>query len=741
MNNCHLFYHKMKKLYITMLLFEFYFGFSIIKAQTFNNDVAPIIFAKCAPCHNPNGINSQLPFTNYTEVIADTSGISTDVIIGHMPPWSPDTTYTKFLHPRTLTSTEKNKILQWINNGVPEGTGSAPVCPSFFVNNQLAGKADLVVGTGVVKSNANSSNTNPYNCFVVPLGLTEDKWLRAVEIVVGNTQAVHHVVLTIDTTASATSDMSGYCFSQPGQFGIGGWSSEAAPIVYPNKAPLKAGQRIPKGSSIVIQLHYAPGSDGLIDSTKVRLYFYNKDSLAGIRPVYNEAILQNWSGSIPVNSVTTFTVDYNINFDMSILATDPHSHFVCTKIINYAFNGTDTIPLIRVNDWHYHWQGYYYYPKPVKVPNGYQLESQHVYDNTTNNNELITDPNNPVVFGTKTTDEMLFDSFVFMLYQPGDENIDLAAIAAADTIYSNGLQPKPYENTISVVTPLTFPIISQSGLTLTSSYSTGNQWYLNGNIISGATGQTYIASQNGNYSVIVTDSGVSSTTSDSIMITIPPAPTITQNGTRLTSSSSTGNQWYLNGTAISGATDSIYTATQNGSYTAIVTISDVSSAPSNSIVITIPSAPTITQSGTTLTSSSSTGNQWYLNGIAILGATNSTYTVTQNGNYSVMVTSSGITSASSNLITITSFATGIVQNNLNDNLSIYPNPSKGVFTLQSSTKILSIEVTSSDGANILSQQINADKTTIDLSKERNGIYFINVISEKGTVTEKLILNR
>lgn len=39
-------------------------------------------------------------------------------------------------------------------------------------------------------------------------------------------------------------------------------------------------------------------------------------------------------------------------------------------------------------------------------------------------------------------------------------------------------------------------------------------------------------------------------------------PSITQNGMTLTSSSSTGNQWYLNNVAIPGATGQIYTATQ-----------------------------------------------------------------------------------------------------------------------------------------------------------------------------------
>lgn len=477
----------MKKIYATTLVLIAYLGSADTKAQvTFNNDVAPIIFSKCAPCHNPNGINSKLPFTNYNEVAGDTSGIHKDLLSGHMPPWSPDTTYTKFLHQeeRTITAIQKNKILQWIANGAPQGGGTAPTCPTFVSSNKLAGTADLVVGLGPVNSNSNSSNANPYNCFVVPTGLTEDKWLRAVEIVPGNLQAVHHVVVTVDTTGTKTSDVSGSCTNQLGQFGIAGWSAGAAPVVYPNKPPLKAGQRIPKGSSICIQIHFAPGSGGMVDSTKVRLYFYNKDSLEGIRPLHDDVALQYWGLSfgggsnpqnIPANTrawikanpggFTSGGVLSNPqagNTTMAIIATNPHSHLVCTKIKNYAFNGTDTIRLISIPDWRYHWQGYYYHPKPVIVPSTHTLESVHYFDNTSNNDDLMgygaqigMKPSNSVKFGTATTDEMLFDDFVWMNYQAGDENIDLGAIAAADTIFSNGSQPKPYEKTIYVVTPLT----------------------------------------------------------------------------------------------------------------------------------------------------------------------------------------------------------------------------------------------------------------------------------------------
>jgi len=63
------------------------------------------------------------------------------------------------------------------------------------------------------------------------------------------------------------------------------------------------------------------------------------------------------------------------------------------------------------------------------------------------------------------------------------------------------------------------PVITGTGI-LTSSATTGNQWILNGNIIPGATNQTYTPSATGWYSVMLTNANGCSATSDSVYITI-----------------------------------------------------------------------------------------------------------------------------------------------------------------------------------------------------------------------------
>src|SRR5205085_8888086 len=116
-------------------------------------------------------------------------------------------------------------------------------------------------------------------------------------------------------------------------------------------------------------------------------------------------------------------------------------------------------------------------------------------------------------------------------------------------------------------------------------------------------------------------------------------------------SSASGNQWFLGGNAITGATGQTYNAMQSGSYTVVVvTAGACSSAASAATVVTVnptPSTPAVNAGGPTnfcgsgsvlLTSSSASGNQWFSNGVAINGATGQTYTATATGSYTVVVT-------------------------------------------------------------------------------------------------------
>jgi gliding motility-associated-like protein len=214
-----------------------------------------------------------------------------------------------------------------------------------------------------------------------------------------------------------------------------------------------------------------------------------------------------------------------------------------------------------------------------------------------------------------------------------------------------------------------------SALLVSSSTGVTYQWLLNGADILDAVDSIYYASQPGNYSVVVSNN-CASDTSLIVSATQMPLPTalISPNGTvgicqgsSAVLSSNTGSgytyQWQMNGTDISGAIDSTYTAMVPGTYNVVVTnnCGSVSSLMVTVIVVfpptavAIPTGPTNFCSGESVTlvanPDSTITYQWQMNGSDINGATSSTYTTSLPGDYS-LVTSNDCGSDTSALIIV-----------------------------------------------------------------------------------------
>ncbi len=78
---------------------------------SFANDVFPLMQTKCATnsgCHGAGSTNSGGPFTSYALINAKASNIKSQVSSGNMPKTG------------SITSTEKNTIICWVNNGATD---------------------------------------------------------------------------------------------------------------------------------------------------------------------------------------------------------------------------------------------------------------------------------------------------------------------------------------------------------------------------------------------------------------------------------------------------------------------------------------------------------------------------------------------------------------------------------------------------------------------------------------------
>ncbi len=113
-------------------------------APTFNKDIAPILFERCAPCHRP-GQAAPFALLEYPEVKQRATKIVRMTKARRMPPWLPEAGFGEFEGERRLTDAQVATIERWANEGAPEGEAAdRPETPQWPDGWQL-GQPDLVI--------------------------------------------------------------------------------------------------------------------------------------------------------------------------------------------------------------------------------------------------------------------------------------------------------------------------------------------------------------------------------------------------------------------------------------------------------------------------------------------------------------------------------------------------------------------------------------------------------------------
>lgn len=420
---------------------------------TWANNIAPIMYAHCTSCHHTGGIGG-FPLMTYAEASVPYIDISNAVSTKQMPPWMPDPNYRHFKDENVLSQSEIDDINAWIGAGKPEGNpANAPTPPVYNPGSQLA----QVDKTLQIPNFTVTATIDQYRSFVIPSGFTASKHLGQIEYIPGNPAIVHHIVFYYDT--SPTSAMLDQLDPLPGfeSYGVGPisnsgvWLGAWAPGQGPMILPQNMGMKIPAGADFVIEVHYAPNSQGQVDNSSINVAYTPPPATGAIREVYTDPVLNyqnditNGPLFIPANTVKTFYQQTSSgNTDISLIGIFPHMHKVGTSYKVYAQKSSTITPLIDIPKWDFYWQGYYTVQSLLKIPANSILYGIATYDNTTNNPDNPSNPPQDVSSGEHTTDEMMITFVTYTNYQTGDENIILDSTLLTTGI-SQGLSILPLE--------------------------------------------------------------------------------------------------------------------------------------------------------------------------------------------------------------------------------------------------------------------------------------------------------
>ena len=159
-----------------------------------------------------------------------------------------------------------------------------------------------------------------------------------------------------------------------------------------------------------------------------------------------------------------------------------------------------------------------------------------------------------------------------------------------------------------------------------------------------------------------------------------------------------------------------------------------------------PEQPEITEEDFVLVSSATDGNQWYMDGEIIDGATEQTYAPVENGTYSLTVTQGTC---------VSEFATdyvvmwvSIAEQYAKQVVKVYPTPNQGRFTLEINTSIpevLSMKVYDATNSIVYQEdkiQVNGPfKNQVELGDLPNGVYFMVLEGTTSQYFQKVVIQK
>jgi hypothetical protein len=427
---------------------------AVPRKVVFTEHVAPVLYNNCTICHRPDGIG-HFNLITYEDAKRYASGIVFTVREKIMPPWPADPHYTQFVGQKVLTEKEIRILEKWVEDGLEEGhADKLPPLPSF-PSGSLVGVPDVRIPVQPVYLEANSADK--FLIVKVPFELPADTYAALMEFVPGRHNVVHHVngdmvkydyskkqnvfegERVTDMVLDSTIKLAFEKLGLPNDDGTYPVLQKSVvnylPGTYGQIYPLGiGGYSMPrKGAFLLNDLHYGFTADEPVwDSSYINI-FYSKTrpdrpvqefqmGTLGVSPVEPDLVIQP-------NTVKKVRTRLAIPDDISVLTINPHMHLLGKSFKAYAIKpGGDTIRLISIPKWDFHWQYFYTFKKMVKIPKGSTIIAEGVYDNTRKN---LNNPYSPPRLvrdndgSMRATDEMFQFIITYLMYRDGDENISL----------------------------------------------------------------------------------------------------------------------------------------------------------------------------------------------------------------------------------------------------------------------------------------------------------------------------
>ena len=376
---------------------------SVPKNPTFTKDILPILQKSCQQCHRP-GTMAPMSLLTYEQTRPWARSIKEKVVTRYMPPWHIDRTVGEYDPDPSLSDAQIATITRWVDSGAPKGNPADAPPPRVFppANTWVFGEEpDLVVASSGFEVPGRAADQYPK--VDVPTGLTEDRYIKWMQVIPEDPRVLHHVLIYAlqgepatggvrgtKTTLSNSSLLTEYARGNDGDIFTNGTAKL-----------LKA------GSKLRFSFHYHPnGEKAVNEHAKLGFKFFPRgfkpEHLISTKGISSPTTLAIPPGDSNARSDAYFRLDEAAR----LVSFQPHMHYRGKRMTLEAILPSGEVELLTdVAHFVWTWQITYPYKKPPAFPKGTVLHMTAYHDNSSNNKEN-PDPTAFVGWGDRTIDEM-----------------------------------------------------------------------------------------------------------------------------------------------------------------------------------------------------------------------------------------------------------------------------------------------------------------------------------------------
>jgi hypothetical protein len=409
----------MKHAKASILTLAFLASASVVLASdapvTFTKDISRILQQKCEACHR-DGSMAPMSLVTYEEVRPWAMSIRDEVSARRMPPWhiNRQVGIQHFDNDRSLSEEQIATLLRWVDEGAPKGDANdAPAAlewPDEQVWNfaEKFGPPDLVLKSPPFKVPAQAQDA--WYKPVVDIGLTEPRWVRAIEIrpsTIDGRRVTHHALARLEQEEPGADRTNADDDDAVGAGLFMEWAvGKQGELMRPG-----SGKLLLPGSKIIWDIHYHSVGEDIETAEELAIYLYPK----GEEPKYRQtlALFHAIEGGprgldIPPNAVSVHQGFHVMKKAGRIENFQPHMHLRGKAMSMEAILPDGSTELLSfVDNYEFNWHVNYVYAEDAAplFPKGTMLRFTSWHDNTTAN-KYNPDPNQWVGWGDRTVDEM-----------------------------------------------------------------------------------------------------------------------------------------------------------------------------------------------------------------------------------------------------------------------------------------------------------------------------------------------